>query len=256
MPSPGNLSLVMAREFSFTAYEVGDTTDMPLVPAPRRRDWMDDTNDRFANRCLPLLIANQAGWIIPCPTSFTARWLGSRDVDGLVLDFGGNTPDKRVSGHFGHGVVTFSLPYLFRTPYGIDLWVKGPSNVIMDGAQALEGVVETDWSPASFTMNWKLTRPHHSVFFRAGQPICMIVPLSRGLAEQLDPRRRAIDRDAQLGAEFATWRTNRENFLRALSEGEPDVTAARWQKDYFRGRLGNGRTRAGHRTKLRLRRFE
>ena len=29
-------------------------------PAPVRRDWMDATDSRFANRCLPLLLANPA----------------------------------------------------------------------------------------------------------------------------------------------------------------------------------------------------
>ncbi len=246
----------MAGELPFTAYQVGDTTDMPLLPAPVRRDWMDDATNQYANRCLPLLIANQAGWIIPCPVSFTARWLGFQDLDSLVLDFGGNPPDKRVSSHFGHGVITFTVPYLFRTPDGIELWVKGPSNVIVDGAQALEGVVETDWSPASFTMNWKLTRSHRDVSFLAGQPICMIVPVSLGLAEKLDPRLRVIDLDTQLGAEYMTWRKSREDFLRALNRGEPDATAAGWQKDYFRGRAGHGRARADHRTKLRLRGFD
>ena len=36
---------------------------MPLVPAPLRREWMDTSADRYAYRCLPLLIANQAGWL-------------------------------------------------------------------------------------------------------------------------------------------------------------------------------------------------
>ena len=45
--------------------------------------------------------------------------------------------------HFGEAVLTFSLPYLFRTPRGVNLWVKGPSNWIKDGIQPLEGIVET-----------------------------------------------------------------------------------------------------------------
>jgi hypothetical protein len=27
----------------------------------------------------------------------------------------------------------------------------------------LDGIVETDWLEATFTMNWKLTRPNHTV---------------------------------------------------------------------------------------------
>jgi len=45
-----------------------------------------------------------------------------------------------------------------RTPAGVNLWVKGPANMVKNGVQALEGMVETDWTAASLTMNWKLTR--------------------------------------------------------------------------------------------------
>ena len=43
------------------AYRVS-ALSMRLVPAPRARDWMQATRDHVANRCLPLLVANQAGW--------------------------------------------------------------------------------------------------------------------------------------------------------------------------------------------------
>jgi hypothetical protein len=113
---------------------------MKLVPAPLERPWMDQTNQRFAYRCLPLNIANQAGWLLTCPCTFDLYWYGGdakTDIEFRFLD----PPDPCVSSHFGYGVVTFSLPYLFRTPPGINLWVKGPSNAPKDGIQALEGVV-------------------------------------------------------------------------------------------------------------------
>lgn len=34
---------------------------MRLIPAPASRAWMNETTDSFANRCLPLKVANQAG---------------------------------------------------------------------------------------------------------------------------------------------------------------------------------------------------
>src|SRR3954449_12981067 len=41
-----------------------------------RRDWMDDTPNKFAYRCLPLTIANQTGWFVYNPVGFTAVWTG------------------------------------------------------------------------------------------------------------------------------------------------------------------------------------
>ncbi len=46
-----------------TAYKVIEDP-MPLQTAERTRQWMEDTVDRFAYRCLPLAIANQVGWDI------------------------------------------------------------------------------------------------------------------------------------------------------------------------------------------------
>ncbi len=34
-------------------------------------------------------------------------------------------------------------------------------------------MVETDWTAASFTMNWKLTRVGQIVRFERGEPICI-----------------------------------------------------------------------------------
>ena len=41
---------------------VEDGADFRMRPAPHRRDWMDESPDRYAYRCLPLAIANTHGW--------------------------------------------------------------------------------------------------------------------------------------------------------------------------------------------------
>jgi Family of unknown function (DUF6065) len=40
---------------------------------------------------------------------------------------------------------------------GYNLYVRGASNFPKDGAYALDGIFETDWAVATFTMNCKLT---------------------------------------------------------------------------------------------------
>ena len=59
---------------------------------------------------------------------------------------------------FGEGVLTFHINGLFRTPPGWNLWVGGSPNSPKDGIYPLTGVIETDWSPYTFTMNWRFTR--------------------------------------------------------------------------------------------------
>ncbi len=58
---------VSAEESVIYAYEIHQRSDTCLVAAPKDRDWIDATDQKFAYRCLPLAIANQAGWVILNP---------------------------------------------------------------------------------------------------------------------------------------------------------------------------------------------
>ena len=241
------------RDRAFTAYEIHPQNDMPIVPAPLARDWMDATDQRYAYRCLPLVVANQAGWLVLNPVRFTARWNGGRERRDLRIRR--ERRDPRVLIHFGSGVITFYMPYLFRTPRGINLWVKGPSNWIKDGAQPLEGIVESDWSAATFTMNWKLTRPNHTVTFDRDEPICMLVPVPRGLAESLEPRRSPLALNGKVDRTYRAWEQSRSQFIGGLNRRIPDVVRRGWQRHYFLGVSPDGDRFREHQTRLRLKAF-
>jgi len=238
-----------------TAWQLGGQSDMPLEPAPSDRDWMDQTHQRYAYRCLPLVIANQAGWMIRNPTEFTVRWNGGNQLGDLKLRFPAESHENRIRSHFGHGILTFSIPYLFRTPPGINLWVKGPANMFKDGIQPLEGVVETDWSDATFTMNWKVTRRNATIRFERGEPICMIVPLPRGLAESLDPVSEPLQADPDQLTRYEQWRESRRIFNENLQQLDPATVERGWQKDYMRGLDVGGQPVESHQTRLHLRPF-
>ncbi len=239
---------------TITAYQIYDHVTVDLSAAPIERAWMDAADQRYPYRCLPLNIANQNGWVASCPTDFRCYWYGGDAPKDLEVRFDGQ-PDPTVSSHFGVGVLTFSLPYLFRTPPGINLWVKGPSNAIKDGIQALEGVVETDWASSTFTMNWKLTRPNEWVAFNKGEPICMLVPIPRGLTETMTPVISKLADDAELLEKYRAWEASRRGFLDGLKSLDPEVVKRGWQKDYFQGKKAEGGTFAGHQTRLGVREF-
>lgn len=240
---------------TFCAYEIHEPRDMPIRPAPTEREWMDRFDRRFPYRCLPLVMANQAGWIIPSPTRFTVRWNGGPRKQDLRLWFPKGSRENRIVSHFGGGVLTITIPYLFRTPQGINLWVKGPTNWIKDAIHPLEGIVETDWSVASFTMNWKMTRPGVSVRFQDGEPICMIVPVPRELAERLKPCREPLDNDQELAAAYRAWSRSRDAFNRALARMDDEAIRRGWQKDYVLGRDLQGNRFEHHQTRLHLGEF-
>jgi hypothetical protein len=241
-------------EKPFVAYELHSVTETPLEVAPFSRDWMDSAHMRHPYRCLPLVIANQSGWILRATSGFRAYWYGGAAKEDLEIRFDG-PPDNRIVSHFGSGVITFTIPYLFRTPPGINLWVKGPSNFVKDGVQALEGVVETDWLASTFTMNWKVTRVCEWVRFAKGEPFCMLVPVPRGLAESLVPQREPIATNPEVQAQYDAWEESRRGFLKDLSVREPEAIKRGWQKDYFQGKMPDGKDFPSHQTHLALREF-
>ncbi len=237
------------------AWILHDHTKTPIEPASPSRDWMDQTRDRFAYRCLPLVIANQHGWIIRSPISFKVRWNGGPELSDTTVKFPKGKTTHAVISHFGSGIITFIFPYLFRTSPGINLWVKGPSNSIKDGIQALEGVIETDWLESTFTMNWKMTRRNHTVSFEAGDPICMIVPITRGLVDSIEATMKPITANAPLNAAYQKWGEERRAFNLGLKNNDPKIVEQGWQRDYMLGRKIDGQKVEGHQTHLNLAAF-
>jgi hypothetical protein len=222
-------------DLPLVAYVVEPRQRMPLVPAPSARAWMDATDRHFANRCLPLLIANQAGWFLLNPHKVALTWSGGASLDSVTIEYLSGEAPFACSSHFGHGIVTWSIPYLFRTPPGYNLHVRGPANWPKDGIAPAEGIVETDWAQATFTMNWVMTRPNHTVVFEEGEPICMIVPQPRGEIECFRPVLRDIRTDPKLHDAYVRWNQSRAAFNAELRT--PGSPAARegWQKHYARG---------------------
>ncbi len=238
-----------------TAYRVQPGATMPLVPAPLERAWLDATADRFGSRCLPVLIANQAGWFILSNHALDVVWNGGDTIEDLTVTYHEGDPPYPALSHFGHGILTWHIPYLFETPPGVQLLARGPANSPKDGISPLEGMVETEWAAATFTMNWQLTRPRRRVSFDLGEPICMVVPVSLDLLEQTRPEIRRLASDPARQTRFETWSAHRAAFLADLSDPESRAVAEGWQKDYFRGRSPDGSSASSHRTRLRLHPF-
>jgi hypothetical protein len=205
-----------------------------------------------------MLIANQSGWELRNPCAFTATWMGKQNSVDVII-----TPDKRDAdqlvplSHFGDGILTWNLPLLFRTPPGYNLLVRGPANYPKDGVSPLEGIVETDWASASFSMSWKLTRKHVPVRFEIDEPICMIVPQRRAELEEFAPELKRIESDEDLQRKYELFRCSRNAAKQA--EQIARVTAGEqveWQADYTQGRHADGEAGAlDHQTRRHLRSF-
>ncbi|WP_211243010.1 DUF6065 family protein [Sinimarinibacterium sp. CAU 1509] len=215
------------------AYQVNQDP-MQLRRAARERAWMEATPDRFANRCLPLVLGSQLGWEILCPVDLAASWTGGPAKEDLTVRFYGRTSGL-VGSHFGAGVLTFNPGWLFRTPPGIGLLMTGPTNNPKAVIGPLEGFIETDASHMTATMNWRFAAPGE-VFFRRGEPIARILPYPQFFIDAFDGalmRKEQMPADAR--TEYEGWEVARGEFLAKLAGRDPEALKRGWMRHYMRG---------------------
>jgi hypothetical protein len=233
---------------NITAYTINNpmTIDLPN----KKRQWMDNTANSFAYRCLPLTVANGYGWSILNPSKFTAIWDGGMDINSVKI----NEPNKWnfVQSHFGSGIITFNLGFLFRTDEGINLYAKGPANNPKRGISALEGIIETDWLPYIFTMNWKITEPNYEVVFEKDEPICTFFPIKRGFLEEHNAEIRDISENLTLKEQMDKWGSHRtENAKKCLMNKTEDIGI----RHYLRGENASGEKTKEHQVNIKAKPF-
>jgi hypothetical protein len=226
---------------------------LPISIPNKKRKWMDETHDAFAYRCLPLTVANGYGWTVNIPFSFSAIWNGGRNLSDISIKLNSNSPYNQhiVTSHFGSGVITFSLGFLIQTEENHNLYVKGPANNPKRGITALEGIVETDWLPFTFTMNWKITEENYEVKFEEGEPICTFFPIERGYLEQWKAESRSIKDNEELHSQYGQWANSRQQYNANLK-----TNGNKGQRDYLRGQYKNGTKFERHQNIIKASEFE
>ena len=232
----------------------------PLIrPAPATRSWMDNTPESFAYRCLPLNIANAHGWEVLCPIAFDAIWDGGTGTEAISIKPSkpGTATHHLPESLFGQGIITFHIEAIIRTPPGWSLSIGGSPNRPKDAIAPLSGIVETDWSPFTFTMNWQFTRLDKWVHFDAMEAFCFLFPIERAAIEAFEPAFVPLHRDPDTEARFKAWSRSRDAFQDKVQREPPKLPADRWQKHYYQGIGPSGEVLASdHRTKLRLKPFD
>jgi hypothetical protein len=227
-----------------------------LFAARPHRDWMDAFPAKHAYRCLPLTIANTHGWEILCPVPIEVTWnggMGGADLEVKALKrLPGDRPvDHFCRSNFTRGVVTFHTDYVFRTEPGWDLIATGPINQPKDNAYPLTGVIETDWLPYPFTMNWQILRPGR-VVFEEDEPYCCVFPVAKQALANVEPEIRSLADDPSLMGQHEAFKSSRDAFMKRMQAGDRTAVRQGWQRHYFVGRHPDGATIEGHTNKLRL----
>lgn len=154
-----------------------------IRPCAPQRGWMDEVPQKYVYRCIPMVAANTMGWELLNPVEARVSWNGGSLNPDVTIQTDGQSPFSAGS-HFGSGIVTWYLPFLFRTAPDMGLVVAGPANHDRDDAVPLDAFVRTDWLPFPFTMNWRLLRQNEEIVFKKGEPICRVYPFPLALLEE------------------------------------------------------------------------
>ena len=225
-----------------------NSQDFQITPASSKRDWMD-VQGNFPYKCLPLKIGNQLGWNVLCPLDFAATWNGEiNHVNSFKLEFFGENKDqadlyiknKTISSHFGNGILTFSLPYIFKTPKGIGIFVRGPTNYVKHNITYLDAFIETDWLDFSFTYNIKFQQPNTKVEFKKDEPLFTFYPLELSSIEDIQFTYQDIKKDKKLHENFIKYSQLRNDFNKKINNNESkdpnfikEFGSSPWMKDYY-----------------------
>jgi hypothetical protein len=225
-------------------------------PARAKRQWMDDFPDRHAYRCLPLSIANAYGWEVLCPVPVEIRWNGGMTVEdieviGLKPLPGGAPIEHFCRSNFSRGIVTFHLDYLIETEPDWGLMATGPFNDPKPTAAPLTGVIESDWLPYPFTMNWQLLQPGITRF-EEGEPFCFFLPVPKHVLPNTELQIHRLADDPVLEGRHNQFKDARTGFMERIHAGDQEAIKEAWQRHYFVGRHPDGVLAPEHLNKLRL----
>jgi hypothetical protein len=199
-------------------------------------------------------MANSTGWEILCPADLEIEWDGGEYENAIKLrsSAGDAAVESFAGSHFRRGIVTMHTGHLFRTPPGWAVTCSAPPNWPKDGISALSGLVETDWLPFPFTMNWQMTRPG-KVRFEKDEPFCFISLVEHHRLEEIQPNLRMLDDAPELKAEFSAWSESRADFNKRLAGREDEAMRDRWQRHYMKGKTATGgAAETAHKTKRQL----
>lgn len=209
----------------------------------RKRDWFEP----FFYNCLPIVIGNQYGFIITAEFGFNVIWNGGNNKDDIHItyiipeDFNQDkTPILNVASNFGNGIISITLPTIFRTPPGVNIMTINPPNYIIKNVTVLSGVVETDNARVPFTFNIRLHEPNILTSFPKGTPLSGFIPIPRGFADKFE----LVDGEEVFGEKI--FNEELETFFlhetrRSLQSSDPDEEFNKPDRYYFDGMdiLGN-----------------
>lgn len=213
-------ALYLGREMDSRAKEL-------LRHASPAREWMSQKGQEYSYHCVPLTHANQLGYWIINNADITVYWDGGDQISNIKITAENRSPGdwKLESAHFTIGIITFSIPFIFKTQPGWGLYVGPCPNQPIDGLQGLEAIVETNWLPFTFTMNYKITEKNKVIKIPKGLPICRIFPFPLNLNEKTKLEIKSINEYPKLKKAYSDYSESRNSWNAELKAGTAKLSA-------------------------------
>jgi len=141
-----------------------------------KRDWMDNTFDKHAYRCLPVSMSNNMGLGISFPEDISFIWNGITDTSPNNIKI--LEGSKYCSLGRGNATLSFNTELYIRTGKNISMMHMPVPNLFVDGIQAYTTVISTSFFNSAFPCAVRLTSPNKIITIKANQPIACLVPIS------------------------------------------------------------------------------
>jgi len=219
---------------------------------------MDAAPQKFVYRCIPLIAANTMGWELLNPIDAEIIWSGGALNTDVKIKQAERDKFGPVS-HFGVGMITWYVPFLFRTSPELGLLVTGPPNHERNDCVPLDAFVRTDWLPFPFTLNWRITRPGETVKFSTGEVIATVLPYPIAMLNETALEITDLADDPAFLDEVNQWgRARAQNVQKAqadiaawLDGGEAPTGEGVWNSQYVKAKGGSENGFEPHQTVFR-----
>ena len=146
-----------------------DTDFFVLKP---NRDWMDESIDRQAYKCLPVTLANCLGWSFSIPEDISFILHSSTNTVEILSGSKYSSVDRT------NGTISFISGLTIQSETPTSLLIMPVPNQFIDGVSPFTSIVNTSVLRAPIPSAWKVTKYDEKITIKTGTPIAAIIPLS------------------------------------------------------------------------------
>ena len=206
-----------------------------------KRDWWEKVDGKtrdLAHFCLPLMMANGAGYYLRSSCHFTCEWDGKSDTNAKIniID---KAPHGVVDDHSTYGGFTIQSAVNIQTENEGDyIWIKQIPNMYRPWFYPMEALIESWWGAGGATAGLVclLNRPG-KFEMKIGDPIAQMILVSKS-----DLESNLVFNDTPMEESYV-WqkRRNRPEYAEGgRTPGHPRHGKSAPDLDYFKGKWSSG----------------